>query len=481
MLISDIFDLDLAIKINSLSTDSRIKSKRSMFFCIVGMSFDGHSFVEQAIENGAVCIVHSQVIEYRLPKITYIKVKDVMVALSQAITVFYQLNLQDLKMIGVSGTYGKTTVASWLTEVINSQQACGYIGKLGIKAIGLNSHESFANPEAIKLGESLAKMQKKQLKSCVMEVSSITSELRNNEFIDYQCGIYTNLSPEHIDFHGTFNNYLLAKQRFFNRLSRQSVAIINMDDKYSQKMLENCLAQVVTYGIYQTSSYQAINIELGKNGTSFNLLHQGVEYQVNTNAIGELNVYNLLAVIAAAQQNGIAIKEILKKVNHLPIIPGRMERLNEGQSFEVIIDFAHTVAGFEEVFKYAKKIVKKNSRIISVFGAPGKREIAKRKLLGEIANRYCDLIILTEDDPRNENAADIAVQIAQGIKKTEYYYVENREIAISQAIEIAQKDDIILILAKGEEQFIDRGLGSDLNNYKGDSVVARESLRLMTN
>lgn len=481
MKINEVFDVDIKLEVDNLMADSRVVSKNAMFFCIEGMSFDGHHFIKQAIDNGAICVVHSKNVHKRDDRVVYIKVKDVLSALNKAVAVFYNYQSDKFKVIGVTGTYGKTTVAFWLQQLLNIKENCGYIGSKGVKYLDYFNRGNFTNPEAIPLGENLAKMQESGVTTCAMEVSSITNELRNNEFINYQMGIFTNISSEHLDFHGTFNNYLLAKKSFFDNLKPGSIAVVNVDDENSQKMIEDCQANIITYGVYQTCSYQGVDIELFKDGSSFTLLYQGERYDVVTNVIGEFNVSNLLGVIAAAHQLGVSLPEIIKKVTNMSSVAGRMERIIEGQCFEVIVDFAHTPKGIKEVFEYAKRVNNKDGRIIAVFGAPGKRDITNREILGSIADEFCDLIILTEEDPRNESAYDIADQIAKGIKNTEFYFVEDREIAINQAIETAQRDDIVLILAKGDELFIDRGLGKTMYNYKGDAQIARESLRLLCN
>ncbi len=479
MKISSIFETEIEVNINSLMIDSRKKAKNSMFFCIEGLTFDGHDFVDKAIKNGAICIVHSKQIETKNSEVIYIRVNDVIEALNTAISIFFNYSPQNINSIGVTGTAGKTSVAYWLREVLSDVTNCAYMGSKGVVYSKVVDEKNITTPDTITLGLWIGKMIKAKVETVVMEVSSITNELRNNEFIEFQMGIFTNITSEHLDFHGTFSNYLNAKGKLFDNLASDSVAIINIDDDNASVLMENTKARIVTFGINKTSSYQAFNIETDKNGTSFELAYNGERYPVRTNLLGKFTVYNLLAVIAAACEKGMELESILSKVEKLKAIAGRMERIREGQDFEVIIDFAHTPESFKNIFEYARQVAGKERRIISVFGAPGKRDTNKRKKLGEMADKYSDLIILTMEDPRNENDYDIAMQIKSGISKTINYYVENREMAIEQAINTAQKGDVVLILAKGDERFIDEGLAKTVYNYKGDAQIARERLKIL--
>lgn len=270
-------------------------------------------------------------------------------------------------------------------------------------------------------------------------------------------------------------NYFQSKKLFFDNMKPSGIVITNVDDPYGLDIVSNTLSKVCTYGINNKADYQATNIQILKDKTIFTLRCFDEEYKVETNLVAMFNIYNLLAAIAALHTQGVDIVELLPKLTKIKQIEGRMERIDVGQNFNVIVDFAHTPDGITKVCEYATKITPKGNRIISVFGSAGKRDVKKRKIFGEIADKYCDMIILTEDDPRNESIHDIACEIASGISKTNYIIIEDRYYAISQAIELAEENDTILLLGKGDEQFIYREFGSEY--YMGDDRIAREVIK----
>ena len=242
-----------------------------------------------------------------------------------------------------------------------------------------------------------------------------------------------------------------------------------------EQLKEATKARVVTYGIEHEADYQAKNIRIEKGGSRFTLVHDGKSYEIVTNLVAQYNVSNLLAAISAMNESGIAIEEQLPYLDHIKQIEGRMESIDEGQMFNVIVDFAHTPDGMEKVFEYAKDITEEGHSIIAVFGSAGKRDTKKRKVFGEIASKYCDSIILTEDDPRDEDPREIANEIKSGIVNTNNIFIEDRYAAIRQAIESANMKDTVLILGKGDEVFMYREFGRE--PWLGDHNVARHCIR----
>jgi len=477
MKLTKIFDVNVKKDIRNLMSDSRIQSDSAMFFCLEGVSYDGHDFVDEAIANGAICIVHSKALEKRNKEVTYIKVNDVQIALNQAINAFYSNCFSKMHIMGVTGTAGKSTVAYWLSAMINEFEPCGYIGSLGVTYPGYKTIDNFTHSEEIVLADFLHQMYKGGVKSCALALSSISLELQNADFLEYDTAIFTHFSSEHLDFHGTINNYLTAKKKLFDNLGSNKVAIVNADDSVAKEMVADSLAEVISYGIDKNADFQAINPVYTAKNTTFTLVHKNQNYDVISNIIGDFNLYNLLAVIACLYHLKKPLDDILRLVKKMPVVSGRMEVIDQGQNFNVIVDYAHTVEGYEKVLSFAQRATTTRGRLIVVFGAPGKRDSSKRQILGQVADKYANLIILTEEDQRNENPQEIATQIIKGIKNTEYYFIEEREYAIEQAISVAQKGDTVVILAKGDELFIDRGLGKMMYNYKGDAQVAKDCLR----
>ena len=475
MKLSEIFEHAPEIDITGLCTDSRKVQPNDMYFCMEGMTFNGHQFVEEVVEKGAICIVHSQDIEVMHKGVAYIKVENVNRTLNMVASKFYGHPSRKMKVFGVTGTNGKSTITSIIRDVYSHFKPCGYIGTISISYGDVVLPPSLTTPDPIMIHKSMRDMLEYGMEACALEVSSHGLELGRVLSVDFDVAVYTNLTYDHLDFHGTFDNYFEAKHKLFLQLKKDGVAVVNVDDPYSNKMVEGCQAKIVTYGVQEDADYRADQIEIGTNGSTFTLLHDSKQYQVSTNLVALYNIYNLLGAVAAMCETGLSIEDILPYLSSLTQIEGRMERIDEGQPFNVIVDFAHTPDGLEKVFEFAQNITPDSNSIIAVFGSAGKRDKKKRKVFGEIADRYCDSIILTEDDPRDEDARDIANEIKSGIKDTNNIFIEDRYAAIRQAVESANVNDTILILGKGDEVFMYREFGRE--PWIGDHVAARHIIR----
>jgi len=474
MKLTELFDNVPDIEVKSLMPDSRKKRPDSIFFCVKGMMFDGHRFVEQAIQNGAIVIVHSEPLEHMHEDITYIKVRDVMEAYNHVADAFYGYPSHKLLMFGVTGTNGKSSIACLIRNILNKKSPTGYIGTIAIEYGNVKLPPLLTTPEVDDLHGILRDMVSAGIQNCALEVSSIGIEQGRVEAIDFDAAIFTNLTHDHLDYHGTMENYFAAKKKLFDHLKKDCVAITNVDDPYGLKMVADCPCRVVTYGIDHPADYQVIKYQLLADKTIMTLQCNGETYEIESNLVARFNIYNLLAAVTALNVKGIAIADMLDTIKHLDQIEGRMQRIDEGQPFHIIVDFAHTPDGIEQVCQYAAAITPKGKRIIAVTGSAGKRDTSKRPVFGEILDKYCDMIVLTEDDPRNEKPVEIAKQIASGIKHTNYVIIEDRYDAIRQAIELAGVNDTIILLGKGDESFIYREFGRE--PYEGDDKIAREVL-----
>ena len=475
MKLTELFDNVPDIEIKSLMADSRKKRPDSIFFCVKGMMFDGHRFVEQAIENGARVIVCSEPIPYDHPEVTYIKVKDVNVAFNRVADAFYGYPSHNLLMFGVTGTNGKSSIACIIKDILNDYLPTGYIGTIAIEYGNVKLPPLLTTPDIDDLHGILHDMVSAGIKACALEASSIGIEQGRVDSIDFDVGIFTNLTHDHLDYHGTMENYFQAKKKFFDHLKSDAVAITNADDPYGMKIVKDCPCKVYTYGIDHDADYRVTRYQLLKDRTVFTLRCNGMDYELETNLVAKFNIYNLLAAIAALNLKGISITQMLQHIGHIHQIEGRMERIDEGQPYNVLVDFAHTPDGIEQLCNYAAAITPKTNRIIAITGSAGKRDTAKRPTFGEILDKYADMIILTEDDPRNEKPIDICNEIATGIKKTPYVIIEDRYDAIRQAVEIAEAGDTIIIMGKGDEKFIYREFGRE--PYEGDDVIARDVVK----
>lgn len=474
MKLSALFDNAPDIEIENLMVDSRDVLPNAIFFCIKGMIHDGHRYVNAAIKNGAVCIVHSEDIKRNNTNVIYIKVRDVTAALNQVAACFYGYPSKKMVVYGVTGTNGKSSIACMIRNLLNPIYACGYIGTISIEYGDTKLPPLLTTPDIVPLQKTLHDMAEAQMKACALEISSIGLEQHRTDSVDVDIAIFTNLTHDHLDYHGTMENYFEAKKRLFDQLKPEGTAITNKDDPHGMAVMADCPAHVVTYGVLEKADYEAKDIQLNADKTAFTLVYEGQEYPVQTNLVAMFNLYNLLAVIAALHEGGLPLEQILDQLNTIPQIEGRMERIEEGQPFNIIVDFAHTPDGLEQIFKFASAITPKEKRIISVFGSAGKRDTKKRPVFGQLADKYCDLIILTEDDPRDEDPIQIAEEIASGIEKTNRIIIESRYDAIRQAIEVANVGDTILILGKGDETFIYREFGRE--PWMSDPAAARDAL-----
>ncbi len=475
MKLSEMFEHAPDMKITGIASDSRQVKKGDLYFCLEGLQNDGHAYIEQAIEKGAVAIVHRKDLERMKDGIAYIKVGDVNHTLNIIASKFYGYPSRKLTMFGITGTNGKSSVASIITDTYSHFAPCGYIGTIAIRYGEHCFPPSLTTPDPICIHQTLSDMVDDGMKACALEVSSHGLELGRVRSVDFDVAIFTNLTYDHLDFHGTFDHYFAAKKKLFHMLKDSGVAILNADDPCFAELQKECHTRIVTYGIQKEADYRADDIHIGTQGSTFTLYHHEKAYPVTTNLVALYNIYNLMAAVAGICESGIALEDILPHINHLRQIEGRMERIDEGQPFTVIVDFAHTPDGLEKVFEYASDITESDRSIISVFGSAGKRDTKKRKVFGEIASRYCDLIILTEDDPRDEDAREIANEIKSGIQDTKNIYIENRYDAIRQAIESANVGDTILILGKGDEVFMYREDGRE--PWLGDHVAACHCIR----
>lgn len=474
MLLNQLFEDAPSIEIQQLMIDSRQKCKDAIFFCLKGLENDGHHYIDMAIQNGAKVIVYSDDITKK-EDVIYIKVNDVTKALNVICNKFYQYPSQKLKMYGVTGTNGKSSVTTLIRNILNPYQKCGYIGTISIEYGNVKLPPLLTTPNVVDLQYYLDAMVKDDVKACALEVSSIGIEQKRVDGIHFDVCVYTNLTHDHLDYHGTIEDYFHAKKKLFDMMHPNSYAIINIDDPYALKMVEDCHANIVTYGINHVADYQACNIQLMADKTVLTLKVNQQEYRIETNLVALFNVYNLLAAISALHKTGLSMDLIIQQLTQLKQIEGRMEKVVLGQPFNVIVDFAHTPDGIEKVMKYAQEITPKERRIIAVFGSAGKRDFKKRIMFGQLADKYCDMIILTEDDPRDEDVFQIAQEIAEGIKKKNHIIIEDRYNAIRQAIEMATANDTILILGKGDEAFIYREFGRE--EYRGDQNVAKDMIK----
>lgn len=477
MFLHEIIQKAPEIEIKNLMTDSRKKTRNSLFFCVKGRVYDGHRFVDQAIQNGAVAIIHSDEIQEKQDGVVYIQVKDVLKTLNKVANTFYTKPSSKMDVYGVTGTNGKSTVATLIHHFNQQTQVSGYIGTIAIDFAGEKRSALLTTPDILDLHRTLNDMIQAEVQSVSLEVSSIGLEQRRVDAIMFDVAIFTNLTHDHLDYHGNMENYFFAKARLFELLPKTGYAVINMDDSYGKRMIEYTNATIVTYGENESADFIIGDISLSPNHSIFTITNAKTmeSIEITTNLVAKFNVFNLTAALVAVSiKRNIPLSTLAAYCKDIPQIEGRMEVIESENKFTTIVDFAHTPDGFIQCFEYAKSITKPDDRIIAVFGSAGKRDTKKRKVLGEIANTYCDMIILTEEDQRDEDVLEICNQIKEGIHDANYIILNDRTNAIRQAIMIANTNDTVLILGKGDETYLDKEFGKEY--YKGDHTIAKEAL-----
>lgn len=475
MLLNEIFENCKKIEIENLMLDSRKSCKNGLFFCLKGLTNNSHNFVWQAIKNGAVAICHFEEIN-KEKDIVYIKVDDVQKALEKACLKFYKDPSNHLDLIGVSGTNGKTTTAALIKQIISLKNPCGYMGTLGIDFDKTQIIHSLTTPDILTLNQNLKKMVENNLKACAMEVSSIGIDQKRIGGLNFKVGIYTNLSHDHLDYHKNMENYLLTKKSFYDNLSKDSIAIINIDDEYSKEIKKDIKAKIITYSLEKdTADYYVKDIKLFLDKTTFKLINKKKCYEITTNLIAKFNIYNLVAALSCASELGYNLEEIIPNLNNLISVSGRVKTINYKNKYQIIIDYAHTPDGYLKMFEFAKQITDPKNKILTIAGSAGKRDKTKRAIIGSVCEKNSDYTIITEEDPYDENPLDICNQIIEGMKEKRHELILNREKAIEKAISLMQEKDTLLILGKGEEAFMMRKNNEE--KYEGDVFLAEKYLR----
>lgn len=476
MKLSSLFEGAPDLEIRSFMTDSRVPSKDALFFCIKGMSTDGHHYIRQAKRNGAVAVVYSDEPASLDADLVYIRVQDVMAALNQLAPRFYGDPSEKMKILGVTGTNGKSTI-SWIERyLIERYEPCGYIGTIAVIYGDTVEPEHLTTPDVVELNEILCRMEKAGMKAVTMECSSQGIDLHRVDSVHFAGLTFTNLTEDHFDYHNNFENYYAAKAKLFTMASPDTPSIINIDDNYGMRLTKEAAGRVVTLSCDHKADYQAVNIQLHPDGTDFDLLHEGEAVHVHTKLVALYNVYNLAASLATVHEAmGYPLAEMAKDCGDIPQVPGRLERIDEGQPFSVIVDYAHTPDGLEKFLSFCRQVTKPESKVIAVFGSAGNRDSAKRPAMGETADKYCDRIILTSEDPRTEDPEAIARQIQSGIHSAASMIILDRYEAIRQGIDLASPGDTVVILGKGDETYMSvQGVSQP---WIGDPEAAREAIR----
>lgn len=452
-------------EIVGVSSNSKEIKKDFIFVAIRGFEFDGHNYIENALENGASTIVYTNDdVEFK-NGINYIKVEDARLALAKISNFLSDFPSKSFRMIGVTGTNGKTTTANIISFLLNELgESCANIGTDGAFFNGKTLPTEHTTPEITDINYILNEVKKDGIKNVVMETSSHGLCLKRNYGIDYEYGVFTNLSPEHMDYHKTMDNYFKAKMILLNHSKKQ---VVNLDDDYGKKAKE-IFKNALTISINEDSAYRAENIKRVDMGLEFFV--KGVKFHLKR--FGLYDIYNSLCAIAIANDLGFELEEISKALEGFKGVKSRFEFIENNRGINIVVDFAHTPKAFENIYKDLPK----DKKIFAVYGITGDRTYDIRKEVGKISAKYSVFSVITTDDPKFDTFENISNQIKEGVDENngECVLIKDRKEAIKYAISHAKKDDFVLLLGKGEENFIK--LKGNIKTYYNEKETIREVL-----
>jgi len=458
--------------------DSRRVTPGMVFVAIPGAHVDGHDFINTAIDRGAAAIICERN-GFSSPRATKIKVADVRETMARAAASYYQHPSTKLQIIGVTGTNGKTTVAFMVKEILEAAGIkTGLLGTVRYEIGDRIIPAARTTPESLEVQQMMAQMVLSGCKACVMEVSSHALEQKRIAGIDFDVAIFTNLTQDHLDYHGTMENYFAAKQKLFTKTangSKRGSVVINIDDASGVRLVKETDVEVkLTYGIRSAASLRATKVQLGADVTSFTVEAPEKSFACKLPLIGRHNIYNALAAAGAGFALGIETKKIQAALGNMTPVPGRLESVSAGQKFAVFVDYAHTDDALHNVLTTLREVTK--GRLLLLFGCGGNRDSGKRPKMGRVAAEFADFTIITSDNPRNEQPEKIAAQIEEGfrsVKPRDYTVELDRKRAIIEIISRAKAGDTVLLAGKGHEtyqEFEDTVVPFD------DRVYAREAL-----
>jgi UDP-N-acetylmuramoyl-L-alanyl-D-glutamate--2,6-diaminopimelate ligase len=455
------------IAINKIDFDSRKIQENDVFIAIRGTVSDGHDYINKAIELGAKAIVCDTIPENCVDGVTYIKVNDTNSALALMATNYFENPSQKLKLIGITGTNGKTTIASLLYQLFKKAgYKVGLISTVKILVNDLEYKATHTTPDSITINKYLSEMVAVGIEYCFMEVSSHGIHQKRTEGLHFVGGIFTNLSHDHLDYHATFAEYRDVKKSFFDYLPKTAFALVNTDDKNGEVMLQNCSAKKRTYALKSYANYRAQILENQLSG----LLLKINDNEVWVRLIGTFNAYNLLAIYGTAVELGLDQFEVLRLLSDLESVSGRFQFIVSEGKITAIVDYAHTPDALENVLKTINDIRTKNEQLITVIGCGGDRDIEKRPIMGNIATSMSDKVILTSDNPRSESAEEIINAMEKGVEPQNFkktISIADRKQAIKTACQLANPNDIILIAGKGHETYQEiKGVRYDFDDMK---------------
>lgn len=453
-------------EITKIEYNSRHAAKGDLFCCVVGTFSDGHDYAAKAAEAGAAALVVERELDIDLPQLI---VSNTRIAMAEMAAAFYRNPSREMKMVGVTGTNGKTSTTYMIKAI--AEQTGAKVGLIGTirNLIGQRVLETErTTPESVDLQRILREMKNDGVELVVMEVSSHSLDQHRVHGIDFDIGIFTNLTRDHLDYHKTFDNYFAAKKKLFAQAHH---AVLNADDPYFARMASGLTIPVTTFGIRENADFSATDIDITPRGVQFNMRERGSSLRLNIGIPGLFSVFNALGAAAAAKLLGYSDENVKNGLERMKNVSGRLEPLpTNGRDFTVLLDYAHTPDALENVLTTIRGFAK--AKIITLFGCGGDRDHAKRPIMGEVAGRYSDFLVVTSDNPRSEDPYQIIDSVMEGVMKSgcAYVVIEDRRDAIKYALEHAGKNDIVLLAGKGHENYQEVGGGK--RHFDEKEIVA---------
>lgn len=444
------------VDIKGISYNSNTINSHEIFVCLKGEHVDGHNFAQAAFEKGAVALMCEHPLNIEIPQLI---VKSTQESIADLAAVFFHNPSSELNLMGVTGTNGKTTVAHLVQKIFEQdRKKCALIGTLGYKLASNDDYleAKHTTPQAPKMQETLQKILKADVLNVITEVSSHALEQFRVKNCNFSTAIFTNLTQDHLDYHITMENYFNAKAKLFQGLKKGNFAVINNDDNYSKRFIEatNPEASVITYGVKNNSDVMAKNIEFMPDGVSFDCCYKDKTLNFKLHLNGMFSVYNSLAAISTALVNNISFETIKEALEDTRSVAGRFEIVQTNPM--VIVDYAHTPDGLENILRAARELTPKEGNLICLFGCGGNRDCTKRPKMGKIAQHLCDKIIITSDNPRQEDPQQIITDILSGLTliNPKTVFVEpDRHLAIKLLKDISGENDVLVLAGKGHEDY----------------------------
>ena len=455
-----------SLSINKIEFDSRLISDGDMYIAITGVNVDGHSFISQAIKNGANCIVCEKIPDNKTDGVVYVNVKSSRKALAIISSNYFDNPSSKLNLIGVTGTNGKTTIATLLFDLYTELEIkSGLISTVKISYDNKNFQANQTTPDSLSINRFLSEMVNSNVRYCFMEVSSHGIDQNRTDGLVFKGGIFTNLTHDHLDYHESFENYRDTKKQFFDSLSNNSFALTNNDDKNGMVMLQNTIADKYTYSLNSVSDFKAKILESSFDGMLLKI--NSTEFW--SKLVGKFNAYNILSVYSAASILGLPKNELLKAMSSLDAVDGRFQFYKKNK-ITAIVDYAHTPDALENILKSINEIKTSKNNLITVVGCGGNRDKSKRPLMGDIASNLSSKVIFTSDNPRFEDPEIIIEEMISGVRSTnsnKTISILNRKEAIKAACQFARTNDIILVAGKGHESYQEvKGVRSDFDDFE---------------